>query len=330
MAPVPGEATGFIGGYLFGILPGFIYSSIGLTAGSWLNFTIGRQLGVRFVRKMIPQDKFDRFDTLLRRQGVIVIFILFVFLLGDLSGIGLNIPASADLNGNSGIALLSSSPSASSLNPSVVNSGIETSLSYLYSLPDLPYAGLHMNIRFSRFGFCSNITCLNHPLYRETSISGGVQLNLSYLESGISCRYIRTDTKGYDSRSSFELNGGINWTIGSFTQGFSWLNASGSRIENVLLPVYLISESIYQLNDDLRFGIGIEKENNFDFSYRIGADWKPFEFLGVTTGYQLQPERLSTGVRFIIKKIVINYSIRTHQELDLTHYISLSYELKKN
>ena len=37
-APVPGEATGFIGGYLFGTLPGFIYSSIGLTVGSWLNF----------------------------------------------------------------------------------------------------------------------------------------------------------------------------------------------------------------------------------------------------------------------------------------------------
>ena len=41
-APVPGEATGFIGGYLFGTLPGFIYSSIGLTVGSWLNFIIGR------------------------------------------------------------------------------------------------------------------------------------------------------------------------------------------------------------------------------------------------------------------------------------------------
>jgi uncharacterized membrane protein YdjX (TVP38/TMEM64 family) len=38
-APVPGEATGFIGGYLFGTLPGFIYSSIGLTGlsvpGAW-------------------------------------------------------------------------------------------------------------------------------------------------------------------------------------------------------------------------------------------------------------------------------------------------------
>ena len=44
-APVPGEATGFIGGYLFGALKGFIFSSIGLTIGSWLNFIIGRFLG---------------------------------------------------------------------------------------------------------------------------------------------------------------------------------------------------------------------------------------------------------------------------------------------
>jgi uncharacterized membrane protein YdjX (TVP38/TMEM64 family) len=78
LAPVPGEATGFIGGYLFGIPLGFLYSSIGLTAGSWLNFSVGRLLGKRLVRKMIPENTFNRFDTLLRRQGVIVVFILFV------------------------------------------------------------------------------------------------------------------------------------------------------------------------------------------------------------------------------------------------------------
>ena len=78
-APVPGEATGFIGGYLFGALPGFIYSSIGLTAGSWLNFMIGRLLGERYVRKRIKADQFQKIDGLVKRQGVIVLFILFLF-----------------------------------------------------------------------------------------------------------------------------------------------------------------------------------------------------------------------------------------------------------
>ncbi len=78
-APVPGEATGFIGGYLFGALPGFIYSSIGLTVGSWLNFVIGRFLGERYVRKRIPAHQFQKIDRLVKRQGVIVLFILFLF-----------------------------------------------------------------------------------------------------------------------------------------------------------------------------------------------------------------------------------------------------------
>jgi uncharacterized membrane protein YdjX (TVP38/TMEM64 family) len=78
-APVPGEATGFIGGYLFGTLPGFIYSSIGLTIGSWLNFVIGRFLGERYVRKRIPAHQFRKIDRLVKRQGVIVLFIWFLF-----------------------------------------------------------------------------------------------------------------------------------------------------------------------------------------------------------------------------------------------------------
>jgi len=78
-APVPGEATGFIGGYLFGVLEGFLYSSLALAIGSWINFVIGRFLGVHYVRKMIPADKFERFDALLKRQGVIVLFLLFIF-----------------------------------------------------------------------------------------------------------------------------------------------------------------------------------------------------------------------------------------------------------
>ena len=78
-APVPGEATGFIGGYLFGALPGFIYSSIGLTVGSWINFLIGRFLGERYVRKLIPAPKFQKIDGMIKRQGIIFLFILFLF-----------------------------------------------------------------------------------------------------------------------------------------------------------------------------------------------------------------------------------------------------------
>jgi uncharacterized membrane protein YdjX (TVP38/TMEM64 family) len=77
-APIPGEATGFIGGYLFGTAKGFLYSSIALTIGSWINFSIGRFLGKRYVRKLIPERTLARMDFLLRHQGVMIVFIFFV------------------------------------------------------------------------------------------------------------------------------------------------------------------------------------------------------------------------------------------------------------
>lgn len=79
LAPVPGEATGFIGGYIFGTARGFVYSSLALAAGSWINFAIGRFVGRRYVRRWIPTDKMARFDHLLKRQGLIVLLILFIF-----------------------------------------------------------------------------------------------------------------------------------------------------------------------------------------------------------------------------------------------------------
>ena len=78
LAPIPGEATGFIGGYLFGAFYGCLYSTVAITLGSWANFAIGRLLGRYWVRRLIPTERMRRFDYLLRHQGALVVFALFV------------------------------------------------------------------------------------------------------------------------------------------------------------------------------------------------------------------------------------------------------------
>ena len=79
LAPIPGEATGFIGGYLFGAAKGFAYSSISLGAGSLINFFIGRFLGRSFIRRVIPAEKLQRMDQMVTHQGALIIMLLFVF-----------------------------------------------------------------------------------------------------------------------------------------------------------------------------------------------------------------------------------------------------------
>jgi len=79
LAPVPGEATGFIGGYLFGVTKGFLFSSIALSIGSVINFGVGRFLGKRYVRKVIPTKYLARFDMVAKREGALIVFMFFVF-----------------------------------------------------------------------------------------------------------------------------------------------------------------------------------------------------------------------------------------------------------
>lgn len=78
LAPIPGEATGFIGGYLFGAPLGALYSTLGLTLGSVLAFLIARWLEERYVARWLPKEILEKFDFLMERQGAMISFILFL------------------------------------------------------------------------------------------------------------------------------------------------------------------------------------------------------------------------------------------------------------
>ncbi|MDD5451130.1 MAG: VTT domain-containing protein [Desulfovibrionales bacterium] len=78
ISPIPGEATGFIGGYLFGAVKGLIYSTIGLTLGSWLAFSISRLFAPYVARRLGQTKIYDKFNFIVEHQGVIIAFILFL------------------------------------------------------------------------------------------------------------------------------------------------------------------------------------------------------------------------------------------------------------
>ncbi len=78
LAPIPGEATGFLGGMLFGTWLGFLYSTIGLTLGSAVAFGLGRWLGLPLVRHLVSDEVYHRFDFLAHTGGELVTLILFL------------------------------------------------------------------------------------------------------------------------------------------------------------------------------------------------------------------------------------------------------------
>src|SRR5437879_13869078 len=53
IAPIPGDLTGILGGYLFGQWLGLLYLMMGLTLGSVASFAVGRWLRARHVQKLV-------------------------------------------------------------------------------------------------------------------------------------------------------------------------------------------------------------------------------------------------------------------------------------
>lgn len=78
IAPIPGEVTGILGGFLFGEWLGLMYSTIGLTLGSVAAFGVGRWLGAHYVRTLVSQETWDKLGFIVEAEGVIIYFIIYL------------------------------------------------------------------------------------------------------------------------------------------------------------------------------------------------------------------------------------------------------------
>ncbi|HSB40764.1 MAG TPA: TVP38/TMEM64 family protein [Methylomirabilota bacterium] len=78
VSPIPGEATGILGGYLFGQWLGLLYSTIGLTLGSVAAFAIGRWLGAHSVRNLVSPETWNRLGFIVEAEGAVLCFIIYL------------------------------------------------------------------------------------------------------------------------------------------------------------------------------------------------------------------------------------------------------------
>jgi uncharacterized membrane protein YdjX (TVP38/TMEM64 family) len=78
IAPIPGGAIEFIGGYLFGVKAGFFYSMVGVILGSLIAFSLARIFEKLAVEKFVPLETRKKFNYLIGHEGAILSFLLFL------------------------------------------------------------------------------------------------------------------------------------------------------------------------------------------------------------------------------------------------------------
>ena len=77
-APIPGQALNFAAGYLFGLIPGILYSWLGLLLGSIVALVLARYLGRPLVQRLIAPTALEKLDRLTENRGLIFFFLVFL------------------------------------------------------------------------------------------------------------------------------------------------------------------------------------------------------------------------------------------------------------
>ncbi len=262
----------------------------------------------------------------MNRLFLILFFVLYI---NNSQAIFLNLPASALQNATNGLILNRITPSSSIQNPAMIKSGIESSISYLYNLVDLPYYNISSGFTFNKFSISLNNSLLNHQFYKENLASLGVNYHIKKFKIGISSRFLHNSVTSYHSISKFVFDAGILYEQGDISTAFSMKNITQTDFFNTPLPVFFLWESNYKISQVSNISIGLEKQQNFDFSFKMATIYTFFEMFTLISSYQYNPERLGAGTLFKIKNYEIIYSVCSHKYLSLTHYISFCYAFKK-
>lgn len=78
VAPIPGQAINFVGGYLFGLGPGLLYSWAGLVLGSTLAMVLARYAGRPLAERIVGRTRLAKVDALARGRGLRFFFLFFL------------------------------------------------------------------------------------------------------------------------------------------------------------------------------------------------------------------------------------------------------------
>jgi len=87
LAPIPGQITSIVAGYLYGVLWGTVLCMVGLVVGTAIAMGLARRYGRPLVERLVPAERLERLDRALERRGPLALLLIFLlpFLPDDLA-----------------------------------------------------------------------------------------------------------------------------------------------------------------------------------------------------------------------------------------------------
>lgn len=256
----------------------------------------------------------------------------------------INVYAGFELNGSSariqamGQAYvgLANTPDAIFINCSGLAQVTNTSFSVFYTRPfgmkELNYGSVSAVVPTSFGKFATGLTSFGNEFYHEQSfilsINRSARQNIYY---GFNLHYMKLQISGYGSDFSFGVDLGFLIKMApKLSWGFFATNlnrATMGRTDDLLPQTFCTGISMFPIND-LILNLDIFKDSMFPLEFRCGIEYLLFHRIALRSGFSTEPAQFCAGFGFLFSRFEVDYAVTTHQNLGLTHHLSLQFQFK--
>ncbi len=177
-----------------------------------------------------------------------------------------------------------------------------------------PFSFGNVSIGYMQYGF---------ELYKENKIalSFSRMFNNNFFV-GAAILYQNLSIQRYGEDNAFVVNlGGLYYLDSHLRIGFYLhnLNRATYGEEDDQIPTSLATGISYDFNSAVTFNGAIEKELDFEPSFRFGIEYHLIKYLSLRSGFKSVPSSYSVGVGIHYSFLNLDYAFFTHSDLGLTH-----------
>ncbi len=165
-------------------------------------------------------------------------------------------------------------------------------------------------------------------LYNEQILSAGFGSKFGLAALGGQVNYIQYRTEGFGSKGAWSVNlGGIAELTPRISVGAYIVNINQPSVsEGEKLPTKLVAGVGFKPTDKVFFAMEIEKDLDYDPTWKMGLEYKFHDKFCARTGYNINPNTAFFGLGFQTKKFTIDYALQHSTFYSLSHQASVAYQ----
>ena len=169
-------------------------------------------------------------------------------------------------------------------------------------------------------------------LYSEDQISLGLSHQVSQFSFGLrlSGYQYHVETVGTNFTSTIDV-GGVAQLSSDLAFGMQITNltqAKKSRVTQEKIPTRIQTGVAYRPGESVSLAVEVEHEAGESTNAKIGAEYTVLKKISFRCGIQTVEFQHFFGLGLAHQLLQIDYALRTHSELGLSHQLSLAYKLR--